>query len=48
MGAVVGYDGSHVMGLIAGGEFQNPLQEGAAVLFAPPIKPFWASRDTAG
>jgi len=28
----VGYDGSHVLGLIAGGEFQNPLQEGASVL----------------
>ena len=30
--AHVGYDGSHVLGLIAGGEFQNPLQEGASVL----------------
>lgn len=27
------YDGSHVMGLIAGGEFQDPLREGALVLF---------------
>lgn len=26
------YDGSHVMGLIAGGEFQNPLREGCGVL----------------
>ncbi|MHB8565963.1 MAG: hypothetical protein ACYC7D_03015 [Nitrososphaerales archaeon] len=26
------YDGSHVMGLIAGGEFQDPLREGASVL----------------
>jgi glycine hydroxymethyltransferase len=32
VGAHVGYDGSHVLGLIAGGEFQNPLQEGASVL----------------
>jgi len=30
--AHIGYDGSHVLGLIAGGEFQNPLQEGASVL----------------
>ncbi len=30
--AYVGYDGSHVLGLIAGEEFQNPLQEGASVL----------------
>lgn len=30
--AVLGYDGSHVLGLIAGGEFQRPLQEGATVL----------------
>lgn len=26
------YDGSHVMGLIAGGEFQQPLREGASLL----------------
>jgi len=26
------YDGSHVLGLIAGGEFQRPLQEGAELL----------------
>lgn len=31
--AIVGYDGSHVMGLIAGGEFQLPLREGANALF---------------
>ncbi len=29
----VGYDGSHVMGLIAGGQFQDPLREGADALF---------------
>jgi len=33
VGAHVGFDGSHVIGLIAGGKFQNPLQEGASVLF---------------
>jgi glycine hydroxymethyltransferase len=31
--ALVFYDASHVLGLIAGGEFQDPLQEGADVLF---------------
>jgi glycine hydroxymethyltransferase len=29
----VGYDGSHVLGLIAGRTFQNPLKEGASALF---------------
>ncbi|MDH5447972.1 MAG: hypothetical protein OEY24_04025 [Candidatus Bathyarchaeota archaeon] len=33
VGAHVGFDGSHVMGLIAGGKFQKPLQEGASALF---------------
>lgn len=32
-GACVGFDGSHVMGLIGGGQFQDPLGEGASVLF---------------
>src|SRR5438445_10385326 len=31
-GSRVVYDGSHVLGLIAGGEFQRPLQEGAELL----------------
>jgi len=31
--AITGYDGSHVLGLISGGEFQNPLREGACTLF---------------
>lgn len=31
--AHVGFDGSHVLGLIAGGKFQTPLQEGASALF---------------
>ncbi|MFZ0891140.1 MAG: serine hydroxymethyltransferase [Thermoplasmata archaeon] len=31
--ALVFYDGSHVMGLMAGGEFQDPLREGADVLY---------------
>lgn len=33
VGAHMGFDGSHVMGLIGGGKFQSPLQEGASVLF---------------
>ncbi len=31
--ALVFYDASHVLGLIAGGKFQDPLREGADVLF---------------
>jgi glycine hydroxymethyltransferase len=32
VGARVLYDGAHVLGLIAGGQFQDPLREGADVL----------------
>jgi len=32
-GACVGFDGSHVMGLIAGEHFQDPLREGTSTLF---------------
>ena len=38
--ALVLYDGSHVLGLIAGGEFQDPLREGADVLFGGTHKSF--------
>ena len=31
-GARVSYDGAHILGLMAGGQFQDPLAEGAAVL----------------
>ena len=31
-GCTVWYDGAHVLGLIAGGEFQQPLREGAHIL----------------
>jgi glycine hydroxymethyltransferase len=34
IGAVGWYDGAHVLGLIAGGVFQDPLHEGAQVLSA--------------
>ena len=34
IGAVGWYDGAHVLGLIAGGEFQDPLHEGCQVLSA--------------
>jgi len=39
--ALVGYDGSHVLGLIAGGEFQDPLREGASVLLGSTHKSFF-------
>ena len=32
VGAAIFFDGSHVLGLIAGGQFQNPLDEGADLL----------------
>lgn len=32
VGAKVFYDGAHVLGLIAGGQFQDPLREGADVM----------------
>jgi len=40
VGAVVAYDGSHVMGLIAGGQFQDPLREGADLLYGSTHKTF--------
>lgn len=40
-GAVVGFDGSHVLGLIAGKKFQDPLREGADVLFGSTHKSFF-------
>ncbi|MEM3011389.1 MAG: hypothetical protein QXE76_06215 [Candidatus Bathyarchaeia archaeon] len=40
-GALVGYDGSHVMGLIAGNQFQSPLLEGASALFGSTHKSFF-------
>jgi len=40
-GAHVGYDGSHVLGLIAGGEFQDPLREGSQALFGSTHKTFF-------
>ncbi|MEM4498142.1 MAG: serine hydroxymethyltransferase [Nitrososphaerota archaeon] len=39
-GGLLAYDGSHVLGLIAGGVFQDPLREGADVLFASTHKTF--------
>ncbi len=40
-GAFVGFDGSHVLGLIAGGRFQNPLREGAHAVFGSTHKSFF-------
>jgi len=39
--AIVGFDGSHVFGLIAGERFQDPLREGAHVLFGSTHKTFF-------
>ena len=39
-GALVLYDASHVLGLLAGGEFQDPLAEGADVVFGSTHKSF--------
>jgi len=41
VGARVIFDGSHVLGLIAGGQFQDPLREGAAVLIGSTHKSFF-------
>lgn len=40
-GAFVGFDGSHVLGLIAGEQFQDPLKEGAYALFGSTHKSFF-------
>lgn len=40
-GAIIGFDGSHVMGLIAGEQFQDPLREGAHALFGSTHKTFF-------
>ncbi|NLX47382.1 MAG: serine hydroxymethyltransferase [Euryarchaeota archaeon] len=40
VGAPVWYDGAHVLGLIAGGKFQDPLKEGANVVTASTHKTF--------
>lgn len=40
VGAILGYDASHVLGLIAGGEFQRPMVEGVDVLSASTHKSF--------
>ncbi len=40
VGAKVMYDGAHVLGLIAGGQFQDPLKEGADILAGSTHKTF--------
>jgi glycine hydroxymethyltransferase len=40
-GALLAYDGSHVLGLIAGGAFQQPLKEGARILAGSTHKSFF-------
>ncbi|MDH3364885.1 MAG: serine hydroxymethyltransferase [Thermoplasmata archaeon] len=39
--SVLAYDGSHVLGLIAGGIFQSPLKEGARILYGSTHKSFF-------
>ncbi len=41
VGAVTVYDGAHVLGLIAGDNFQDPLREGAAVMTGSTHKTFF-------
>ncbi len=38
--ALVFYDASHVLGLVAGGEFQDPLREGADIMYGSTHKSF--------
>ena len=40
IGAVIMYDAAHVLGLIAGGKFQNPMLEGADIMTASTHKTF--------
>ena len=40
VGAKVMYDGAHVLGLIAGGQFQDPLREGADIMTGSSHKTF--------
>ncbi len=40
VGAKLLYDGAHVLGLIAGGEFQDPFKEGADIMTASTHKTF--------
>ncbi|MEE2811939.1 MAG: serine hydroxymethyltransferase [Candidatus Thermoplasmatota archaeon] len=40
VGAAMMYDGAHVLGLIAGGQFQDPLREGADVVTGSSHKTF--------
>lgn len=39
-GGLVAYDGSHSLGLIVGGQYQDPLREGADLLFGSTHKTF--------
>ncbi len=41
LGATVMYDGAHVLGLIAGGAFQNPFEEGAQLITGSTHKTFF-------
>ncbi|WP_309383999.1 hypothetical protein [Cerasicoccus frondis] len=38
---IISYDGSHTMGIIAGGQFQSPIEEGADFFHGSTHKSFW-------
>ena len=40
VGAKIMYDGAHVLGLIAGGQFQQPIEEGADIMMGSTHKTF--------
>jgi glycine hydroxymethyltransferase len=41
VGTILVYDGSHVLGLIAGKQFQNPFEEGAQIMLGSTHKTFF-------
>ncbi len=43
-GTILIYDAAHVLGLIAGGEFQDPLEEGALIMTGSTHKTFFGSQ----
>jgi glycine hydroxymethyltransferase len=45
-GIYINYDGAHVAGLIAGGEFQDPLSEGADSMTMSSHKTLWGHAET--
>ncbi|ABR56624.1 Glycine hydroxymethyltransferase [Methanococcus aeolicus Nankai-3] len=44
VGATIAYDGAHVLGLIAGGQFQDPLREGAEYMMGSTHKTLFGTQ----